>query len=258
MSVLEADNVRVAFGAAEILNGVCFSLRAGEMVGLIGPNGAGKSTLLNGLSGILTPDGGTVALDGRPIDVISREERAQSVGYLEQNAVAHWPLRVDRLVALGRIPHLSPLRRQTAEDERAVEAAMAACDVVALAARRVTTLSGGERLRVMLARVLAGTPSLILADEPVAGLDPLHQLETMKLLHGLTRQGVGVAVVLHDLTLAARYCDRLCLLSQGQVRADGLPIEVLESDAAASAFGVTLKVAETGGVRVVVTAEKVL
>ena len=255
MSVLAAQRVTVRAGSAEILREADFALRPGELVGLIGPNGAGKTTLLNALAGLRPMMAGEVTLDAVPVGQVKAQARARAIGYLEQNAVAHWPLKVERLVALGRIPHLSPLRRETAADRAAIGHAMAMCDVTGFAGRNVLTLSGGERLRVMLARVLAGEPRLLLADEPIAGLDPLHQLEVMGLLRELARGGMGIAVVLHDLTLALRYCDRLCLLARGAVVADGAPEDVLMSPAAEAAYGVRLTLGEVGGVRAVLARE---
>jgi iron complex transport system ATP-binding protein len=240
MARIDADGVRVTLGGAEVLRGVGVSAHGGEVVGLIGPNGSGKTTLLGTLAGLLRRTGGTVTLDGRPLDGFAPEERARRLGYLEQNPTAHWPLAVERVVMLGRAPHRTAFGAETAEDHARVETALKRCDAWAFRSRAVTTLSGGERARVMLARVLAGAPSVLLADEPVAGLDPYHMLHVMELLRALAGEGMTVVVVLHDLSLAMRFCDRLYLLEAGTVAAAGRPDEVLESGVAERVFGVRL------------------
>lgn len=225
--VLRADGVSVRRGKTEILRRASFEVGKGELIGLIGPNGAGKTTLLKVLSGLLPPIAGDVRLNGRPVSTWPRRAFARHVGYLAQAAVAHWPLTVERTVALGRLPHQEPLRQIARDDAQAVEAALAQVDASHLRDRIVTTLSGGERARVMLARVLAGDPSILLADEPGTGLDPAHQLQIMDHMRRLARQGRGVVVVLHDLTLAARFCDRLVMLRDGRIVISGSISEVL-------------------------------
>ena len=241
MSMLRATGLHVARGGRPVLNGVDFAVAGGECVGLIGPNGAGKSTLLSVLAALLPPAAGEVVLEGRALADWPRTERARRIGYLEQGAASHWPLRVDRVVTLGRLPHAGPWGGEGAGDRAAIARAMRQCEVEGLAERIVTTLSGGERARVMLARVLAGEPSILLADEPAAGLDPHHQLQVMELLAGLATGGMGVVVVLHDLSLAMRYCTRLCLLDEaGRVAADGLPESLLESGIIEQVYGIEL------------------
>src|SRR5690606_2971714 len=170
---------------------------------------------------------GRLAWRGAPYASIGRRELATRLGYLEQHAAVHWPLRVDTVVALGRLPHRG--RGGAGEaDHAAVREAAALCGVGHLLERRVTSLSAGERMLVALARLLAGRPEAALADEPVAALDPRHQLLIMGTLRDLARKrGLGALVVLHDLGLAARFCDRLILLHEGRVAAEGVPVEVL-------------------------------
>jgi iron complex transport system ATP-binding protein len=225
--VLQAENVIVRHGGREILSRVSLALGEGELVGLVGPNGAGKTTLLRILANLLTPDSGQIHLDGRPLSAWRRRAFARQVGYLAQSTIVHWPLSVERIVTLGRLPHQDPLRRPSRDDARAVDAALARVDAAHLRDRVVSALSGGERARVMLARVLAGEPRILLADEPGAGLDPAHQLQVMGHMRRLARQGHGVVVVLHDLTLAARFCDRLVMLRDGQMVASGPVSQVL-------------------------------
>lgn len=242
MSLLTAQDIHLARGGRPVLRGADFTLAAGECVGLIGPNGAGKSSLLSVLTGLLPADAGTVILAGRPLADWPRQERARRIGYLEQGAASHWPLRVDRLVELGRLPHASPWGKAGgAADQAAIARAMAQCEVTPLADRVVTTLSGGERARVMLARALAGEPGILLADEPAAGLDPHHQIAVMELLARLAGEGAAVTVVLHDLSLAARYCTRLCLLdAAGHVAIDAPPAAVLDSGQVEAVYGIDL------------------
>jgi iron complex transport system ATP-binding protein len=227
--MISAENIVVRFGGRTVLDGVSIAANDGELVGLIGPNASGKTTLMRVLAGLLAPDAGTLS----PI-----ADRARNVAYLEQNAVAHWPLSVRRLVALGRLPHLGPFQRPGAMDARAIEAAMAEADVVALADRPATSLSAGEKARVFLARALATEPRVILADEPVASLDPYHQIQVMELLRGHAARGAVVAV-LHDLALATRFCDRLVLLHRGRIAAQGAPRDVLTKRTLAHVYSVT-------------------
>ncbi len=249
MSRLEATQIHLSRGPRPVLTGVDFAVAAGQCVGLIGPNGAGKSTLLSVLAGLLEPSGGQVSLDGTPLAAVPRADRARRIGYLEQGAACHWPLRVDRVVTLGRLPHASPWGGESPADRAAIARAMDQCEVSHLAARTVTHLSGGERARVMLARALAGEPALLLADEPAAGLDPHHQLHVMELLAGLAAAGTGVVVVLHDLALAARYCTHLVLLDEaGRVAASGPPAALLADGVMERVYGVELLRGERDGV----------
>jgi iron complex transport system ATP-binding protein len=225
MNMIEAKKIRVRFDGHEILQDVNLELRKGEVLGLIGPNGAGKSTLLKVLIGEIAPECGNVRiLDGK------KSQLAKKVAYLPQGQTIHWPLSVKRLVSLGRIPHLMPWEALGAEDEKAIAQAMADTDVAHLKERFVDHLAGGERNLVLLARALATQPSVLLADEPVQGLDPAHGLQVMELLSRFANFERGVIVVLHDLTLAARFCHRLVLLHQGKVLASGKPEEVLSPE----------------------------
>jgi iron complex transport system ATP-binding protein len=222
MKLIEVQKICVSFDGVSILQDVGLELRKGEVLGLIGPNGAGKSTLLKALIGEVSPASGNVrVLDGK------KDHIAKKVSYLPQGQVIHWPLSVKRLVSLGRIPHLMPWESLGPEDERAIAQAMEDTDVAHLKDRFVDHLAGGERNLVLLARALATQPSVLLADEPVQGLDPAHGLQVMELLSRFANSERGVIVVLHDLTLAARFCHRLVLLHQGKVLASGKPQEVL-------------------------------
>lgn len=234
---VRAENVTVRFGAATILDGVSLNLAGGEVVGLIGPNGAGKTTLLRTLADLLKASDGAIRYDGKSAGEMGRAALARRLSFLAQRGDVYWPLRVDHIVALGRLPHRRPFAGMSGEDNAAVERAMAAADIEHLRLRTAASLSGGERMRVLLARALAVDAELLLADEPVAALDPLHQLRIMQLLQSTAREGAGVVVVLHDLTLASRFCDRILLVADGRVLLDGAPSELSDS-LIAKAYGV--------------------
>jgi iron complex transport system ATP-binding protein len=228
--------LNVSLGRRAVLRDVAAGVAAGETVGLIGPNGAGKTTLLRALAGLIAPASGAVTLDGRPLAGVDPRARARAIGYLPQDGTIHWSLPVRDVVAMGRLPHRGDFAPPGPDDRAAVAAAMAALDVDALADRPATALSGGERARVLLARVLAGMPRFLLADEPVAGLDPYHRLEVMEHLAARAEAGIGVVVVLHDLTLAARFCRRLLLVDGGRLVAEGAPAEVLTPERLAAVY----------------------
>jgi len=250
------ENLAVRLGRREVLRGLSATLRPGALVGVIGPNGAGKSTLVRAMLGLVAAERGGVSLDGEPLSRLQPRDLARQVAYLPQGQTLHWPLTVERLVALGRLPHLGPMSRISAADSAAVQEAMARADVTALAARVATELSGGERARTMLARALAvGAPALVV-DEPLASLDPGHQIDVMDLLAREAHDGKLVVAVLHDLTMAARYCDRLLLVDNGALVADGSPREVLTAERLRQVYGVTSHVDMTGPLPFVVPLER--
>jgi iron complex transport system ATP-binding protein len=254
VSVLAIRDLGVTLGGHRILSGIALDIRAGELVGLIGPNGAGKSTLLKAVAGLL-PHTGTIALFGR--SDLDRQERARRLAYLPQNGQVHWPLAAREVVALGRLPHRPPFVGPSAADHAAVERALAEAHASDFAARTIDTLSGGERGRVLLARALAGTPELLLADEPTAALDPRHQLHIMARLGACAAGGVAVIAVLHDLALAARSCPRLVLLDRGRVVADGSPDSVLTPDRLARVYGIAGELRRVDGLPVLLARETV-
>jgi iron complex transport system ATP-binding protein len=234
MSLLSLENVTVRRGSCPVVDGVTARIGRGEMVGLLGPNGAGKTTLMRAALG-LQPAEGRIALGGTPIGDLGPRERALAAAYIPQEREVAWPITVEALVALGRGPH----RATAAADRAAVDAAIGAMDLEAHRGRPATELSGGERARALIARALAQDTPLLLADEPSAGLDPAHALGLMKRLRDLARDGRGVVVSLHDLGLAARWCDRLILMAAGRVVVDGTPEAVLTPGRLAQVYRIT-------------------
>ncbi len=237
---LQATSVTITRAERNIVNDVSLQVFAGELVGLIGPNGAGKSTLLAALAGIDPTAHGSIELDGHPLRSLSPAERALQIAWVEQTGSVHWPVTVERLVMLGRIPHLPVWCRATDMDQQAVETALSLSDCQSLRLRQVNTLSGGERARVLMARALAAEPSLLFADEPISMLDLSHQLQTMQLLRDFARDDQAAVVVMHDLSLAARYCDRLYLMHEGSMAAAGAVAEVLSPTNLATVYGVSV------------------
>ena len=246
MSGLEAQGLVVRRGGRAILDGVSCTLEAGALTAVVGANGAGKSTLLSALAGLLAPDEGVVRLDGAALPSIPRRELAKRRAYLPQNARAEWPLSVERVVALGLTPHLPAFGGLADGLEPRLTRALEACDLVDRRGQPATTLSGGELARTMLARALVGEPQVLVADEPVAGLDPRHALDTMELLAGLAAAGRLVVVALHDLTLAARYATHVLALREGRLAAFGPAADVLTPETIARVFDVQARVTGAG------------
>jgi len=228
MSVLRAEGVRVAYGAHTVLDGVDLEVAAGEVVALVGPNGAGKSTLLSVLGGDPRPDAGRVLLDGVELQAQDLRRLARRRAVMLQETRLSFPFRVEEVVHMGRHPWRGT--PQEDGDDAVVAAAMADADVVHLAARTFPTLSGGEKARTSFARTLAQQAPVLLLDEPTAALDVRHQEALLARVRHAAQEGAAVVVVLHDLTLAAAWADRVVVLADGRVRADGAPADVLTSD----------------------------
>ncbi len=237
--IIEARDITLLRGPCPVLDQVSLTARPGEMLGLLGPNGAGKTTLLRTLSALEQPASGDVLYDGKTAHELGRRELGRTVSYLAQSGNIHWPMMVEHVVALGRLPH----DHNPQKDAAAIARAMEAAEISGLAGRTTGTLSGGERMRVLLARALAVEGKVLLADEPVAALDPYHQLHVMELLAAQAHAGVTVVVVLHDLTLAARFCHRVALAHRGKLVATGTPQDVLTPERLRAIYGIEV---ETG------------
>ena len=253
MSLLDASGIDFSIDSIPILSSIDLHVERGQMVGLIGPNGAGKSSLLRLLTGVEPGCRGEIRFDGRPLAQIPAMERARRLGYLVQDASASWPFSVEKVVGLGRIPYQKWWQQESDEDRLKVEQALEKTETLAYRNRVVTTLSGGEQTLVMLARIFATEPELIFADEPVAALDPYHQLHVMEILREHARGERAAIIVLHDLGLAARFCDRLYLLNHGRLHSSGVVAEVLNRENIAEVYGVDTQI-ECGDGGVSITA----
>ncbi|AXI54459.1 Fe(3+) dicitrate transport ATP-binding protein FecE (plasmid) [Pseudoseohaeicola sp. NH-UV-7] len=232
MSLLELQNLTVRRGQCPVVDLVSFSVDAGECIGLIGPNGAGKTTLMRAALGLL-PHEGTSTLAQMPA-----RDRARAAAWMPQAREIAWPVDVATLIALGRIPHLPKGARLSPDDKAAIDGAVARMGLAPFLDRTATQLSGGEQARVLIARALAQDTPLLLADEPIAGLDPASQISTMQVFADLARDGHAIIASMHDLGLAARHCTRLILLDRGRLVADGAPGDVLTPDNLHRVFGI--------------------
>jgi iron complex transport system ATP-binding protein len=236
--IVEVEGASFAYGARRVLDRVSLRAGAGEFVGLVGPNGAGKSTLIRLVAGLAAPSAGTVRLGGLDPHATPRREVARVCALVPQEPRVAWPFTVREAVMMGRAPRQGLLAIPDRLDHGAVEGALQACDLVHLADRRLDALSGGERRRVFFARALAQEPRVLLLDEATAFLDLGHQVAAMQMARVAARGGLCVIAVLHDLNLAAAACDRLVVLSQGHVVAEGPPAEVLSAERVREVWGV--------------------
>lgn len=234
---LSAHDLSFAHGDRPTLRAIDAAFEIGKFTVILGPNGAGKSTLLSCLAGLLKPDQGTARLGDQDIAAMPAMTRAQHIGLLPQGAETHWAITAEALVALGRIPHLRGAGT-SAEDRKAIASAMSATATTEFAHRPITQLSGGERARVLLARVLAGEPQWLLADEPLANLDPGFQIDILGLLRQFSHAGKGVIAVLHDLHHAVRFADQILLLHEGRLFAQGSVKEVITTANLAQIYGI--------------------
>jgi iron complex transport system ATP-binding protein len=233
VSLLSLDLLTVMRGGCPVVDGVTLEIGAGEVVGLIGPNGAGKTTMMRGALGLLAASGGS------SLTALHARDRAKAAAWLPQAREIAWPVSVETLVSLGRSPYLAGGRKLSQADHEAVAQALEQMGLTAFARRDATALSGGEQARVLIARVLAQSTPLIMADEPVAGLDPAHQFSLMRVFSKLAQGGKSVLVSMHDLGLAAQYCTRLVMIHRGKLAADGTPREVLSDDRLRDVFQVS-------------------
>ncbi|MFB7330851.1 ABC transporter ATP-binding protein [Streptomyces adustus] len=244
MTSLHTDRVGRRIGDKVVVDGVTLTLRPGETVGLLGPNGSGKSTLLRLLAGVLTPTAGVVTLDGRPFAEVGRRATARRIASVEQHAETQTELTVREVVALGRIPHRRAWTPPTTADLEAVTEALRRTGLTDRSGQSWHTLSGGERQRTQIARALAQEPRELLLDEPTNHLDIQHQLDLLELVASLP---VTTVIALHDLNLAAMYCDRLLVLRDGRAVMEGTPAEVLTPDLVERVYGVRTEVTHGPG-----------
>ena len=248
---LEAVNLGATLRGRLVLSGVDLVAPPGEVTAIIGPNGAGKSTLLRTLAGLLAPVQGHVTLDGMPLAQWSRQRLARVLAYVPQDRTVHWALTCRAVVALGRLPYQARGAGESAADARAIAEALDVMDVAHLQDRPVTDVSGGELARVLVARALAQEPSVLIADEPAAGLDPAHQLALFRCFTAIAASGRSVVVALHDLSLAARFCHSAILMQAGRVVASGAPANVLTPANLAAAYRVSAGLHMLDGIPVV-------
>jgi len=241
--ILTVEGCSFCYGEGQFeLHDVSLGAQSGQMLGIVGPNGSGKSTLLRLMAGILRPTKGTVKLDGRPLTSFRRLELARQVAFLPQSPTASFELTVREVVALGRYPHQGPLGLLSEADRRVVRRALEETDAEWLADRHFSTLSGGEKQRVLVASILAQEPRMMLLDEPAAALDIHHKAHVFDLLWLLSRKGIAVALVTHDLNTASEFCDTLALLKSGRLVEAGPAHRVMQEQLLAEAYQTPLRV----------------
>jgi iron complex transport system ATP-binding protein len=244
--VIDVRDVTVELGGRAVVDAVDVAVADGEWLALIGPNGAGKTTLLRAIAR-LVPFAGEIVLDGRAVGELSRPELARLIAVVPQEPSTPPWMTAAEYVLLGRTPHLGPLAKEGARDRNAAARALARLDLLPFADRRLGTLSGGEKQRVVVARALAQEARIVLLDEPTAALDIGHQQQALELLDGLRAEsGLTLVAAMHDLTLAAQYADRMVLLDAGRVVADGAPVDVLTEAAIAQHYGAAIDVVPVG------------
>lgn len=245
--MIRIADLAVDLGRRRALEDVTLDLHRGRVTAILGPNGAGKTSLLRAIAGLVTASAGQVMLDGSALAALTLQARARRIGYLPQNGQPAWALTVRELVALGRLPHRSAFAALSPADADAIDAAMAATDIAHLADRTVDTLSGGEKARAKFARVLAAETDWILADEPLANLDPPHQQDVLRLMRAAANAGKGVIVVLHQLDAAARVADDVLVLRDGRTLAFGPSPAVLTPETLEAAFDMPMDVFDHQG-----------
>jgi iron complex transport system ATP-binding protein len=254
---IEITDVHVMLKDRAVLSDVSCDLNQAGLIALAGPNGAGKSTLLKALAGLLPVRRGSIRIGGHALASWPVAERARKLAYLPQDRTVHWPLPARAIVALGRLPHRLAGAANSALDDQAIDAALATMDATHLADRPVLELSGGERARILIARALAQSPAVLLADEPASGLDPAHQWALFEALAHAADAGTRVVVALHDLTLASRFARHMVILADGRIAASGTPAEVLTADTLARVYGITAEIVASSGHQLIVPSGRV-
>lgn len=245
MEQLRVEGVSLGYNGHDVLSSVSICVRPGQMVGLIGPNGCGKSTLIRGISGVLALRSGQVIVDGLNIDAMRRCDLAKRLAVVPQTPILPVNFTAYEVISMGRTPYLGRFKDESKEDIAAICRALHETGTADIAERRIGELSGGERQRVTIARALAQEPHVMLLDEPTAHLDINYQIQILDLVRRLCHQKkLAVLTALHDLNLAAQYCDRIVLLRQGEVFKEGVPAEVITEDAIREVYGVSVCVSE--------------
>jgi len=252
MTCLHADGVTVRRVGRAVVDDLSMTVDGGQFVALLGPNGAGKSTLLTCLAGLAAPDDGRILLDGRALAAIGLRALARRRAFLPQAPRAEWPISVERLVALGLTPHLPAFGGLSQDMMTRVAQMLEQVDLVPQRDQPATTLSGGELARAMLARAMVGDPDILLADEPLAGLDPRHALDSIARLRSLANGGMLVIASVHDLTLAARYATHVAVMHKGRLVAFGETATTLTAPLLRDVFGVKACVQDAGKITAVV------
>lgn len=235
---LKAQDLHLSYGRTPVIKGLDLTLPNGKVTAIVGPNGCGKSTLLAGLARLHAPSGGAVLLDGHDIQSLSTREVARRLALLPQDTQAPDGLTVTDLIRFGRQPHQGWLRQWSDEDQRVMNEALAAADLVALADRPLDSMSGGQRQRAWIAMAIAQQTPLLLLDEPTSALDLGHQFEVFELIRELARAGKTVVMVVHDLVSACRFADHLVAMHGGQIVAEGKPSEVVTVDLVRRLYGI--------------------
>lgn len=246
MAELIVRSLTVRARSAVLVEDANLSVRSGELVAIIGENGAGKSSLLRGIMGFVAHSGEAM-IDGRSLATMPARERARSITWLPQTVPIAWPLKLFDAVALGRLAHGGVTQPLAGDDRRAVERAIAMCALEPLLDRSCLSLSGGEIARVHIARAIAGEAPVLLVDEPVAALDPRHRLSVMQLLRSLADAGQAIAVVLHDIELAARFADRIVAMQSARIVAQGAPSEIVTALSMSRLFGARATIDDSQG-----------
>ncbi len=237
MNRLEFKNVSVVLGEEQILRDISFHVSPGEFVALLGPNGVGKTTLMKAAAGLI-PYQGSILINNREVREISAGDLGKAISYIPQGHEVHWPMSVRDIVALGRLPFRPVASLKGEQDEQIIQDALKATEATDFAERPYSQLSGGEKSRVMIARALANGSDLMLADEPTAALDPYHQLQILEMLKNRVEAGLSVIVILHDIMLAGQFADRIVLMHDRNIIADGKPEETLRSELLESVYGI--------------------
>ena len=236
---IQVSQLQAAYDSEPVIRGVSFEIRRGQFVGLAGPNGSGKSTLIRLISKVLKPQKGRILIDGQPLEQIKQQQLARRMAVVRQEAPPDFEYTVREVVMLGRIPHLKRFQSEGPEDLGIVDESLRKTELTELSGRLVTEISGGERQRVAIARALAQRPEILLLDEPTAHLDLRHQVALLTLFRKLSRrEGLSILAVLHDLNLAAQFCERLMLLKEGQIFRSGPPEGVLDAATVRQVYGV--------------------